>query len=177
MSNGTPPARPDDAINTGWLSPQERAPSPPRDEGCKHNGFGDSALLPSKGSPPTPSPPSKSTSPSSLSTSFPTLVTMGGIVPADACPPPAILTDWRFYTSPEGLDGTFMVNLCSGKRLWHHRLRIWVMIGILSQSQIPRAHGTVSQVPADGFSLMKSQVGSIFQRDTTGTWLRTLLDQ
>ena len=43
---------------------------------------------------------------------------MGGIAPADACPPPAILTDWRFYTSPEGLDGTFMVNLRSGERLW-----------------------------------------------------------
>ena len=48
------------------------------------------------------------------------------------------------------------------------------MNGILSQSQIPRARGTVSQVPADGFSLMLSQVGSIVQRDTTGTWLRTL---
>jgi len=56
MSNGTPPARPDDAINTRWLFPQERAPSPPRDEGCKHNGFGDPALLPGNGSPPPSSP-------------------------------------------------------------------------------------------------------------------------
>jgi hypothetical protein len=52
----------------------------------------------------------------------------------------------------------------------NHWLWIGVMNGILSQSQIPRARGTVSQVPADGFSLMLSQVGSIFQRDTTGTW-------
>ena len=48
MSNGLPPARPDDAINARWLFPQERAPSPPCDEGCKHNGLGDPALLSSK---------------------------------------------------------------------------------------------------------------------------------
>jgi hypothetical protein len=60
----------------------------------------------------------------------------------------------------------------------NHRIRIGIMNGILlSQSQIPRARGTVSQVPADGFSLMLSQVGSIVQRDNTGTWLRTLLDR
>jgi hypothetical protein len=29
---------------------------PPRDEGCKHNGFGDPALHASNGSQPTPSP-------------------------------------------------------------------------------------------------------------------------
>ena len=118
MSNGTPPAHPDDAITTRWLSPQEQAPSPPRDEGCKQNGFGDPAPQSSNGSPPTPSPPSKSSTPSSASTSFPTLVTIGGIAPADACPPPVILTDWRFYASQEGIDGTFMVNLRSGERLW-----------------------------------------------------------
>jgi hypothetical protein len=50
---------------------------------------------------------------------------MGGIAPADACPPPAILTDWRFYTSPEGLDGTIMVNLLSGKRLWQPPALDW----------------------------------------------------
>ena len=58
-----------------------------------------------------------------------------------------------------------------------HRIRIGIMNGILSQSQIPRARGTVSQVPADGFSLILSQVGSIVQRNNTGTWLRTLLDR
>ena len=116
MSNGPPPARPDGTVDDArWLFPQERAP-PPRDEGCKQNGYGDPAPHTSNGSPPTPSPPSKSSPPSSASTSFPTLVTMGGIAPADACPPPAILTEWRFYTSPEGL--AFMVNLRSGKRLW-----------------------------------------------------------
>ena len=57
MSNGTPPAHPDDAINTHWLFPQERAPSPPRDEGCEHNGFGDPALLSSNGPQSNPSPP------------------------------------------------------------------------------------------------------------------------
>ena len=61
MSNGTPPARPDNAINTRWLFPQERAPSPPRDKGCKHNGFGNLALFPSNGSLP-PSPPTITTS-------------------------------------------------------------------------------------------------------------------
>ncbi len=61
MSNGTPLARPDDAINTRWLFPQEQAPSAPRDEGCKHNGFGDPALLLSNGYPP-PSLPTISTS-------------------------------------------------------------------------------------------------------------------
>ena len=57
LSNSPPPAHPDDAINARWLFPQEQAPSPPRDKGCKHNGFGDPALPPSNGSPPTPSPP------------------------------------------------------------------------------------------------------------------------
>jgi hypothetical protein len=104
---------------------QERSP-PPRKEGCKHNGFGDPALHASNGSPPTPSPPSKSPSPSSVSTSFPTLVTMGGKAPADACPPPAILTEWRFYASHEGLDGlSVMVNIQSGKRLWQPPALDW----------------------------------------------------
>ena len=123
MSNGTPPAHPDGTIeavmvkDARWLFPQERAP-PPRNEGCKH-GFGDPALHASNGSPPTPSPPS------SLPTSFPTLVTMGGITPAAACPPPAILTEWRFYASQEGIDGTFMVNLRSGERLWRPPDSVW----------------------------------------------------
>ena len=133
MSNGPPPARPDGTVDDArWLFPQERAP-PPRDEGCKQNGFGDPAPHTSNGSPPTPSPPSKSSPPSSASTFFPTLVTMGGIASANACPPPAILTEWHLYTSPKGLDGSFMVNLRSGKRLWQPP----AMNGILSQSQIP----------------------------------------
>jgi hypothetical protein len=73
MSNG-PPAHPDGTVDDArWLFPQEQAP-PPRDESCKQNGFGDPALHASNGSPPTPSPPSKSSPPSSVSTSFPTLV-------------------------------------------------------------------------------------------------------
>ena len=125
MSNGPPPAHPDGTIDDArWLFSQERAPLP-RDEGCKQNGFGDPAPQPSNGSPPIPSPPSKSSTQSSASTSFPTLVTMGGIVPTDACLPPAILTDWRSYTSTEGLDGTFMVNLLSGERLWQPPASDW----------------------------------------------------
>ena len=60
-------------------------------EGCKHNGFGDPALYTSNGSPPTPSPPSASSRPpSNVSTSFPTLVTIGGdrarrCLPATSC--------------------------------------------------------------------------------------------
>ena len=57
MSDGPPPAQPDDAVDARWLFPQERAPSPPCDEGCKHNGSGDPALLLSNGPQPTPSPP------------------------------------------------------------------------------------------------------------------------
>jgi len=60
MSNGTPPlpARPDDdAVDPRWLSPPEQAPQSPRDKDCEHNGFGNPALPPSNGSPPTPSPP------------------------------------------------------------------------------------------------------------------------
>ena len=174
MSNGTPPARPDDVINTRWLFPQERAPSSPRDKGCKHNGSGDPALLPSNGSRPTPSPPSKSTSPSSSSTSTPPLSRWGGKCPLTlARRQPSSLTG-AFTLAPKVWMEPSWLIFAAANGFGNHRLRIWVMIGILSQSQIPRAHGTVSQVPADGFSLMKSQVGS---RDTTGTWLRTLLDQ
>ena len=57
MSNGPPPARPDDAVDARWLFLQEQAPSPPRDKGCKHNGFGDPAPLSSNCSQPNPSPP------------------------------------------------------------------------------------------------------------------------
>ena len=155
ISNGPPSACPDNAINARWLFPQEQAPSPPHDEGCTHDGFGNPALHASNSSPPAPSPPSKSSSPSSVSTSSPTLVTMGGIAPADACPPPAILTEWRLYTSHEGLNGSFMVKIfAAANGFGNHRLRIGIMNGILSQSQIPRARGTVFQVPANGFSLM-----------------------
>ncbi len=57
MSNGLPPACPDDAINTRWLFPQEQAPSPPHNKGCKHNGLSNPALLSSNGSQPTSGPP------------------------------------------------------------------------------------------------------------------------
>ena len=150
MSNGPPPARPDGTVeavmvkDAQWLFPQERAP-PPRDEGCKQNGFGDPAPHTSNGSLPTLSPPSKSSPPSSALTSFPTLVTIGGIAPADACPPPAILTDWRFYTSPEVLDGYFMVNLRSGERLWQPPDSDWDYEWNIEP--IPNPDGTWYRVP------------------------------
>jgi hypothetical protein len=67
----------------------------------------------------------KSSPPLSMTTSFPALVTMGGIAPTDACPPPTILIKWRFYASHEGSDGYFMVNICSGKRLWQPPVSDW----------------------------------------------------
>ena len=43
MSNGPPPARSDGTVDDArWFFPQERA-HPPRDKGCKQNGFGDPA--------------------------------------------------------------------------------------------------------------------------------------
>ena len=145
MSNGPPPARPDGTVDDArWLFPQERAP-PPHDEGCKQNGFGDPAPHTSNGSLPTPSPPSKSSPPSSASTFFPTLVTMGGIASANACPPPAILTEWHLYTSPKGLDGSFMVNLCSGKRLWQPPASDWDYEWDIEP--IPNPEGTWYRVP------------------------------
>ena len=170
MSNGTPPARPDDAIITRWpwLFPQERAPSPPRDEGCKQNGFGDPAPHTSNGSPPTPSPPSKSSPPSSASTSFPTLVTMGGIAPADACPPPVILTDWRFYASQEGIDGTFMVNLRSGKRLWRPPDSDWDYEWDIES--IPNPEGTWYRVPGSRRWVHLDYITSWIHRPTEQHW-------
>ena len=143
MSNGPPPARLDDIDDARWIFPQEQAP-PPRNEGYKKNGFGDPALHASNGSPPTPSPPSKSSSPSSVSTSFPTLVTMGRIAPTDACPP-ATLTEWRFYASQEGIDGTFMVNLRSGERLWRPPDSVWDLEWDIGYK--PNPEGTWYRVP------------------------------
>jgi hypothetical protein len=164
MSNGPPPARPDGTVDDArWLFPQERAP-PPRDEGCKQNGFGDPAPHMSNGSPPTPSPPSKSLPPSSASTSFPTLVTMGGIVPADACPPPAIVTEWRLYTSPEGLDGSFMVNLHSGERLWQPPALDWDYEWDIEP--IPNPEGTWYRVPGSCLWVQFDVITSWIHRPT-----------
>jgi len=102
--------------------------SPPSPlEGCLQCGKnGDPALYTSNGSPPTPSPPSTSSRPpSNVSTSFPTLVTMGGIAPVDACPPPAVLTEWRCYACHDSLGGSNMVNLRSGEQLWQPPASDW----------------------------------------------------
>jgi hypothetical protein len=125
MSNGPPPAHPDGTVdNSRWLFPQEQAPQP-RDKGCKQIGFGNPAPHASNGSLPTPSPPSKSLPPSSALTSFPTLVTMGGIAPGDACPPPAVLTEWRCYARHDSPGGSSMVNLRSGEQLWQTPALDW----------------------------------------------------
>jgi hypothetical protein len=74
----------------------------------------------------------KSSPPSNVTTSFPTLVTMGGIAPADVCPLPAILTKWCFYASHKGSDGSFMVNICSGERFWQPPVLDWVFLNGIS---------------------------------------------
>ena len=131
MSNGTPPPAPHVPIddNARWLFPLERAPRPSR-EGCLQCGKnGDPAHSTSNGSLPTSSPPSKSSrSPSNVSTSFPTLVTMGGIAPVDACPPPAVLTEWRIYAGHNSPGGPNMVNLRSGEKLWPPPASVWDLI-------------------------------------------------
>ena len=169
MSNGPPPARPNGTVDDArWLFPQERAP-PPRDEGCKNNGFGDPAHHASNGSPPTPSPPSKSSPPSIVSTSFPTLVTMRGIAPADACSPPAILTEWRLHTSHEGLDGTFMVNFCSGKRLWQPPASDWDYAS-WDIEPIPNPTGTWYRVPGSRRWVLFDVITSWIHRPTAHRW-------
>jgi hypothetical protein len=150
------------------MFPLERAP-PPRDEGCRHNGFGDPALHASNGSPPNPSPPSKSSSPSSVSTSFPTLVTMGGIAPADACPPPATLTEWRFYTSQEGIDGTFMINIRSGERLWEPPASDWDY-GSWDIKPLPNPEGTWYRVPSSRRWVQLDEITSWIHRPTGYQW-------
>jgi hypothetical protein len=132
MSNGTPPPAPHVVTiydNARWLFPLERAPPPPL-EGCLTCGKnGDPAHSTSNGSLPTPSPPSKSSRPpSNISTSFPTLVTMGGIAPVGACPPPAVLTDWRIYACHDSPGGPNMVNLRSGEKLWPPPASVWDLI-------------------------------------------------
>ncbi len=87
----------------------------------------------------------KSSPPLSVTTYFPTLVTMGGIAPADACPLPAILTKLRFYASHEGLDGSFMVNICSGERLWQPPVLDWDLEW--DNGLIPNPGGTWYRVP------------------------------
>ena len=70
---------------------------------------------------------------------------MGGIASADACPPPAILIEWRFYASQEGIDGTFMVNLRSGERLWRPPDSDWDYEWDIEL--IPNPEGTWYRVP------------------------------
>jgi len=139
--------------------PQERAP-PPRDEGCKQNGFGNPAPHASNGSPPTPSPPSKSSPPSSASTSFPTLVTMGGIAPVDACPPPAVLTEWRCYACHDSIGGSNMVNLCSGEQLWQPPASDWDVLK-WDIEYTPNPKGTWYRVPG-------SRLGCLFLQESSG---------
>ena len=84
---------------------------------------------------------------STVTTSFPTLVTMGGIAPNDACPPPAILTEWRCYSSHKpGLGGSFMVNILNGKRLWQPLTLDWDLLA-WEIGYFPNPKGTWYRVP------------------------------
>ena len=153
-----------------WLFPQERAPSPPRDEGCKHNGFGDPALYTSNGSPPTPSPPSKSSRPpSNVSTSFTTLVTMEGITPVDACPPPAVLTEWRCYACHDSIGGSNMVNLRSGKQLWQPPASDWDVLE-WDIEYTPNPKGTWYRVPGSRRWVHLDYITSWIHWPTKYTW-------
>jgi hypothetical protein len=69
---------------------------------------------------------------------------MGRIAPTDACPP-ATLTEWRFYASQEGIDGTFMVNLRSGERLWRPPDSVWDLEWDIGYK--PNPAGTWYRVP------------------------------
>jgi len=99
----------------------------------------------SNGSPPTPSPPSKSSPPSSVSTSFPTLVTIGGIAPDDACPPPAVLTEWHCYACHDSPGGSYMANLRSGEQLWQPPASDWDIEWDIAYS--PNPEGAWYRVP------------------------------
>ena len=175
MSNGPPPARPDGTVDDArWLFPQERAP-PPRDEGCKQHGFGDPALLPSNGSPPTPSPPSSRPHPHARQLLSPPSSRWGGSRPL-------MLARHRLF-SPSG--AVMLAMTASTAATWSifavanscgsHRLRIGTSSGILNVLPIPRVLGTVSLDPADGFTWIIEPIGSISQLSTLGTWLRTRL--
>ncbi len=86
MSNCTPPPAPHVAIddNARWLFPLQRAPPPPRNEGCTSHGLSDPAPLQSNGSSP-PSPPILMTSP--LPSSH-TSSTCAATSPTQTVPPP-----------------------------------------------------------------------------------------
>jgi hypothetical protein len=71
---------------------------------------------------------------------------MGGIAPDDACPPPAVLTEWRCYAHHESPGGSFIVNLCSGKQLWQPPASDWdVLEWDIEYS--PNPEGTWYRVP------------------------------
>jgi len=88
MSDGTPPPAPHDAIaidaKPRWLFPLERAPPPPRNEGCILHGLSDPAPLQSNGSSPY-SPPIIMMSPGPSS---PTSSTCAATSPMQTVPPP-----------------------------------------------------------------------------------------
>ncbi len=110
----------------------------------------------------------KSSPPSSMTTSFPTLITMGGIAPADACSLPAILTKWRFYASHEGLDGSFIVNICSGKWLWKPPVSDWNLEWDIEP--IPNPGGTWYHVPGCRQWIQLDCITSWIHRPTDYRW-------
>jgi len=70
---------------------------------------------------------------------------MGGIAPNNACPPPAVLTEWRCYARQDSPGGSSMVNLCSGKQLWHPPALDWDIEWDIAYS--PNLEGTWYRVP------------------------------
>jgi hypothetical protein len=140
------------------------------DEGCKHNGFGHPALYTSNGSPPTPSPPLRSSrSLSNVSTSFPTLVTMGGVAPGDACPPPAVLTEWRCYACHDSIGGSNMVNLRSGEQLWQPPASDWDVLE-WDIEYTPNPKGTWYRVPGSRRWVHLDYITSWIHWPTKYTW-------
>jgi len=104
-----------------------------------------------------------------VSTSFPTLVTMGGIAPDDACPPPAVLTKWRCYACHDSPGGSNMVNLCSGEQLWQPPASDWdVLEWDIGYS--PNPEGTWYRVPGSRRWVHLDYVTSWIHIPTKYTW-------
>jgi hypothetical protein len=70
----------------------------------------------------------------------------GGDSTYGACPPLAILTKLRCNASQEGLDGSFMVNIHSGKRLWQPAVSDWDFLE-WDIEPFPNLKGTWYHVP------------------------------
>ena len=70
---------------------------------------------------------------------------MGGIAPDDACPTPAVHTEWRGYARHDSPDGSSMVNLRSGEQLWQPPALDWDIEWDIAYS--PNPEGAWYRVP------------------------------